>query len=73
VYRRLADVAVLPLLVAIALAALVIAVVGVVRGSAAAAVGGLCVAALVMALPRLGVRWWGGTRCTACGHTVMLR
>jgi hypothetical protein len=63
----------MPLRLMIAAAALVTAVAGVIRPSLGLVAAGLGVFVLATTVHRLGVRWWGGTRCTACGHTVMFR
>jgi hypothetical protein len=49
------------------------ALAGVALSSIGLSLGGIGALVGVMLLPRLGVRWWGGARCTACGHIEMLR
>jgi hypothetical protein len=72
-YRRLEEWVPMPVRLLIAAAAVVTAVVGVIRPSLGLVAGGLGVFVLAMTVHRLGVRWWGGTRCAACGHTEMYR
>jgi hypothetical protein len=49
------------------------ALAGVALSSLGLLLGGVGALVGVLLLPRLGVRWWGGARCTACGHVEMLR
>jgi hypothetical protein len=62
------------LVIALALSAAVAAILEMFTIFAILIAASLTMLAAAVWLPRLlGVRWWGGTRCAACGHVVMLR
>jgi hypothetical protein len=73
-YHRLDDTVSAPLRIALAVALALGAGAAVMLGMFWLFAGLVLVSLVVMFLPRLlGVRWWGGTRCAACGHVVMFR
>jgi hypothetical protein len=69
-YRRLEHGGMRTVATAVAAAA---ALAGVALTSIALVLAGTGALVGVLLLPRLGVRWWGGVRCTACGHVEMWR
>ena len=73
-YRRLDDTVGAPLRIALVVALALGAGIAVMLGMFWLFAGLVLVSLAVMFLPRLlGVRWWGGTRCAACGHVRMFR
>jgi len=72
-HRRLANHAPNTVLAALSVLAVIAAIVAFVQSSVGLLVGAGVLFAITMVLPRLGVLYWGGTRCTACGRVEMLR
>lgn len=70
-YRRLATAK--PLWIVLGLAGLVVLFIAVLKALFVLAFVAIVVVVGLSLLPRLGMRYWGGTQCLRCGKRTMLR